>query len=84
MYVAVEPSTFNFSGLNQKITYTVTFARLANSGSAAYSRGFLTWASDKESNFGESKFHVVKVLSKLSNAGGIYTIQVKLYVVIEE
>ncbi|XP_027084373.1 subtilisin-like protease [Coffea arabica] len=47
--VTVEPSTLNFSGLNQRITYTVTFARLANSGSAGYSQGLLTWNSDKHS-----------------------------------
>ena len=81
--VTVEPSTLNFSGLNQKITYTVTFARLANSGSAGYSQGLLTWNSDKHSV--RSPISVIlnsmkKVVAKLSNLGGCWVFGLSTYV----
>ncbi|KAI3453627.1 hypothetical protein Pfo_010290 [Paulownia fortunei] len=41
----VEPSTLQFSGLNQTLTYQTTFGRLANARSNTIVQGFLTWTS---------------------------------------
>ncbi|KAL0409804.1 UNVERIFIED_CONTAM: Subtilisin-like protease SBT1.4 [Sesamum radiatum] len=45
----VEPSTLQFSGVNQRLPYQVTFSRLANVGSNAVAQGFLTWTSARHS-----------------------------------
>ncbi|KAL0395118.1 UNVERIFIED_CONTAM: Subtilisin-like protease SBT1.2 [Sesamum latifolium] len=45
----VEPSTLQFSGVNQRLTYQVTFSRLANVSSNTVAQGFLTWTSTRHS-----------------------------------
>ncbi|KAL0288746.1 UNVERIFIED_CONTAM: Subtilisin-like protease SBT1.7 [Sesamum angustifolium] len=45
----VEPSTLQFSGVNQRLTYQVTFSRLPNAPSNAVAQGFLTWTSGRHS-----------------------------------
>ncbi|KAH6832076.1 hypothetical protein C2S53_016338 [Perilla frutescens var. hirtella] len=47
--VKVEPTTLQFSGLNQKLTYQTTFSRRANATttSRVIVQGFLTWTSAK-------------------------------------
>ncbi|XP_011071267.1 subtilisin-like protease SBT1.2 [Sesamum indicum] len=45
----VEPSTLQFSGVNQRLTYQVTFNRLANASSNTVAQGFLTWTSARHS-----------------------------------
>ncbi|CAI9759422.1 unnamed protein product [Fraxinus pennsylvanica] len=47
--VRVEPTTLNFSELNQKMIYRVTFNRLASSGNNTVVQGYLVWNSDKHS-----------------------------------
>ncbi|KAL2547391.1 Subtilisin-like protease SBT1.2 [Forsythia ovata] len=47
--VRVEPTTLNFSELNQKMMYRVTFNRLASSGNNTVVQGFLKWDSDRYS-----------------------------------
>ncbi|CAI9755392.1 unnamed protein product [Fraxinus pennsylvanica] len=48
-YLSVDPSTLRFSRLNQKMTYNVTFSRLASARSRTTAQGFLTWTSSKYS-----------------------------------
>lgn len=45
--VHIEPTTLNFSELNQKMIYRVTFNRLASSGNNTVVQGYLIWNSDK-------------------------------------
>ncbi|CAA3003479.1 subtilisin-like protease [Olea europaea subsp. europaea] len=45
--VRVEPTTLNFSELNQKMVYRVTFNRLASAGNNTVVQGSLIWNSDK-------------------------------------
>ncbi|KAK4422725.1 Subtilisin-like protease SBT1.7 [Sesamum alatum] len=45
----VEPSTLQFSGANQRLTYQVTFSRSANARSDTVAQGFLTWTSGRHS-----------------------------------
>ncbi|KAG8382324.1 hypothetical protein BUALT_Bualt05G0065600 [Buddleja alternifolia] len=47
--VIVEPRTLNFSELNQKLTYEVTFSRLANAANISVSQGYIVWKSAKHS-----------------------------------
>ncbi|PHU28307.1 hypothetical protein BC332_00400 [Capsicum chinense] len=45
----VEPSELNFSQLNQKLTYQVTFSKTTNSSNPEAVEGFLKWTSNKHS-----------------------------------
>ncbi|CAA2961727.1 subtilisin-like protease [Olea europaea subsp. europaea] len=47
--VRVEPSLLNFSELNQKTTYEVTFSRLSSAPNSTVVQGFLKWTSQKHS-----------------------------------
>ncbi|GMN32442.1 hypothetical protein TIFTF001_003682 [Ficus carica] len=48
VYVSVKPSKLYFSKVNQKATYSVTFSRIASSGTTGtYGQGCLTWVSAK-------------------------------------
>ncbi|KZV54314.1 hypothetical protein F511_34688 [Dorcoceras hygrometricum] len=47
--VSVEPKVLRFSGLNEKLTYQVTFDRSAGAESNTAVQGFLTWTSAKHS-----------------------------------
>ncbi|PIN14217.1 Cucumisin [Handroanthus impetiginosus] len=47
--MSVEPTTLQFSQLNQKLTYQVTLNRFANARSRTIFQGFLTWTSAKYS-----------------------------------
>ncbi|CAA3011690.1 subtilisin-like protease [Olea europaea subsp. europaea] len=47
--VRVEPTTLNFSKLNQKLMYRVTFKPLASAGNNTVVEGFLKWNSDRHS-----------------------------------
>ncbi|KAG5588888.1 hypothetical protein H5410_039402 [Solanum commersonii] len=47
--VIVNPSTLKFSKLNQKLTYRVTFSRMANSSTSGTVKGFLKWTSNRHS-----------------------------------
>lgn len=45
--VGVKPGILDFTAQKQKLTYEVTFSRLANGVSSNFSQGFLTWSSTK-------------------------------------
>ncbi|KAG8382326.1 hypothetical protein BUALT_Bualt05G0065800 [Buddleja alternifolia] len=47
--VRVEPTSLQFSALNQTLTYQVTFGRLANTTTNAVVQGSLTWTSGRYS-----------------------------------
>ncbi|KAL3645612.1 hypothetical protein CASFOL_010792 [Castilleja foliolosa] len=47
--VRVEPTTLQFSGINQNLTYQVTFGRSVNASSNTVVQGFLTWTSARYS-----------------------------------
>ncbi|KAL2543817.1 Subtilisin-like protease SBT1.2 [Forsythia ovata] len=47
--LGVEPNTLQFSALNQKVTYNVTFSRSASARSKSIVQGFFTWTSAKYS-----------------------------------
>ncbi|KAM3321922.1 subtilisin-like protease 4 [Capsicum chacoense] len=47
--VKVKPSQLNFSMLNQKLTYQVTFSKTTNSSNAGVVEGFLKWISNRHS-----------------------------------
>ncbi|KAL3362176.1 hypothetical protein AABB24_014845 [Solanum stoloniferum] len=47
--VKVEPFTLNFSKLNQKLTYQVTFFKTTNVSTASDVEGFLKWNSNRHS-----------------------------------
>ncbi|NP_001234257.2 subtilisin-like endoprotease precursor [Solanum lycopersicum] len=47
--IEVEPSELNFSELNQKLTYQVTFSKTANSSNTEVIEGFLKWTSNRHS-----------------------------------
>ncbi|MCD7446991.1 hypothetical protein HAX54_020769 [Datura stramonium] len=47
--VKVEPPQLNFSQLNQKLTYQVTFAKTTNNSSSHVVGGFLKWTSNRHS-----------------------------------
>ncbi|KAJ8555688.1 hypothetical protein K7X08_013184 [Anisodus acutangulus] len=47
--VKVEPSQLNFSKLNQKLTYQVTFSKTTNSSDIDVVEGFLKWNSNRHS-----------------------------------
>ncbi|PHT57995.1 hypothetical protein CQW23_00358 [Capsicum baccatum] len=47
--VKVKPSQLNFSMLNQKLTYQVTFSKTTNSSNADVVEGFLKWISIRHS-----------------------------------
>ncbi|CAI9768259.1 unnamed protein product [Fraxinus pennsylvanica] len=47
--LSVEPSRLQFFGLNQKMTYNLTFSRSATARSKSIVQGFLTWISAKYS-----------------------------------
>ncbi|KAI3468829.1 hypothetical protein Pfo_025492 [Paulownia fortunei] len=47
--VRVKPTTLNFSDLNQKMQYQVTFSRLASAANNTVVQGFLKWTSPKHS-----------------------------------
>ncbi|KAL0307479.1 UNVERIFIED_CONTAM: Subtilisin-like protease SBT1.5 [Sesamum angustifolium] len=47
--VAVRPQTLNFSELNQKLTYEITFRRSENAGTNTVSHGYIVWKSAKHS-----------------------------------
>ncbi|XP_057775655.1 subtilisin-like protease [Salvia miltiorrhiza] len=47
--VKVEPTSLQFSGLNQKLSYQTTFTRLSNATSGVAFQAFLTWTSSKHS-----------------------------------
>lgn len=47
--VTVKPPTLNFSDLNQKLTYEVTFRRLDTASNTTNSHGYLLWKSSKHS-----------------------------------
>ncbi|KAJ8555687.1 hypothetical protein K7X08_013183 [Anisodus acutangulus] len=47
--VKVKPSELNFSMLNQKLTYQVTFSKTTNSSNDDVVQGFLKWTSNKHS-----------------------------------
>ncbi|KAK4365285.1 hypothetical protein RND71_016643 [Anisodus tanguticus] len=47
--VKVEPSQLNFSQLNQKLTYQVTFSKTTNSSDIDVVAGFLKWNSNRHS-----------------------------------
>lgn len=50
VYVSVNPNKLYFSKVNQKVSYSVTFSRIASSGKTPeFSQGFLTWVSVKHS-----------------------------------
>lgn len=48
-YLNVNPNILRFSRMNQKITYNVTFSRLASTRSNSIAQGFITWTSTKYS-----------------------------------
>lgn len=47
--ISVKPATLYFSGVNQKLTYSVTFSRSSyggpRNGSSPFSQGFINWVS---------------------------------------
>ncbi|KAK4435025.1 Subtilisin-like protease SBT1.2 [Sesamum alatum] len=45
--VRVEPNTLNFTRVNQKLQYRVTFTRLASAGNNTSVQGFLRWTSSR-------------------------------------
>ncbi|XP_006363699.1 subtilisin-like protease SBT1.2 [Solanum tuberosum] len=45
----VKPSKLNFSMLNQKLTYQVTFSKTTNSSNPGVIEGFLKWTSNRHS-----------------------------------
>nr|ALO19878.1 subtilisin-like serine protease [Solanum tuberosum] len=47
--VEVEPTELNFSRLNQKLTYQVTFSKTTNSSNDNVADGFLKWTSNRHS-----------------------------------
>uniref|UniRef100_M0ZX99 Serine protease n=1 Tax=Solanum tuberosum TaxID=4113 RepID=M0ZX99_SOLTU len=47
--VEVEPSELNFSELNQKLTYQVTFSKTTNSSNPEVVEGFMKWTSNRHS-----------------------------------
>ncbi|KAK6158080.1 hypothetical protein DH2020_005394 [Rehmannia glutinosa] len=47
--VLVEPNTLDFSGINQRMQYRVTFIRLTSSANNTVVQGFLNWSSNKHS-----------------------------------
>ncbi|KAK6137645.1 hypothetical protein DH2020_028571 [Rehmannia glutinosa] len=47
--VRVEPNTLDFSEINQKMQYRVTFKRLTSSANNTVVQGFLNWSSNKHS-----------------------------------
>ncbi|KAL2516961.1 Subtilisin-like protease SBT1.2 [Abeliophyllum distichum] len=47
--LSVEPNTLQFSAVNQKVTYNVTFSRSASARSKSIVQGFFTWTSAKYS-----------------------------------
>ncbi|KAL3499453.1 hypothetical protein ACH5RR_038546 [Cinchona calisaya] len=47
--VTVTPEKLNFSEVNQKLTYEVTFTKLASAANNVVSQGSLTWTSEKYS-----------------------------------
>ncbi|XP_049377988.1 subtilisin-like protease [Solanum stenotomum] len=47
--VKVKPSQLNFSMLNQKLTYQVTFSKTTNSSKPGVVEGFLKWNSNRHS-----------------------------------
>ncbi|KAK4728622.1 hypothetical protein R3W88_021610 [Solanum pinnatisectum] len=47
--VEVEPSELNFSELNQKLTYQVTFSKTTNNSNFVIVGGFLKWTSNRHS-----------------------------------
>ncbi|KAF3670352.1 putative subtilisin-like protease-like [Capsicum annuum] len=47
--VKVKPSQLNFSMLNQKLTYQVTFSKTTNSSNDGVVEGFLKWISNRHS-----------------------------------
>ncbi|WMV43755.1 hypothetical protein MTR67_037140 [Solanum verrucosum] len=47
--VEVEPTELNFSRLNQKLTYQVTFSKTTNSSNNNVVDGFLKWTSNRHS-----------------------------------
>ncbi|MCD7466888.1 Subtilisin-like protease 1 [Datura stramonium] len=47
--VIVKPSTLNFSKLNQKLEYQVTFSIRANSSNSGAVQGFLKWTNNRHS-----------------------------------
>ncbi|KAL3820940.1 hypothetical protein ACJIZ3_006845 [Penstemon smallii] len=47
--VRVEPSTLQFTEMNQNLTYQVTFSRLTSPRSGTIVEGFLTWNSTRHS-----------------------------------
>ncbi|KAL2543819.1 Subtilisin-like protease SBT1.7 [Forsythia ovata] len=47
--VIVKPRTLNFSELNQKLTYEVTFSRSNTSSNTTNAQGYLVWKSSKHS-----------------------------------
>ncbi|XP_009608768.1 subtilisin-like protease [Nicotiana tomentosiformis] len=47
--VKVKPSKLNFSILNQKLTYQVTFSKTTNNSDREVGQGFLKWNSDRHS-----------------------------------
>uniref|UniRef100_M0ZXE1 P69B protein n=1 Tax=Solanum tuberosum TaxID=4113 RepID=M0ZXE1_SOLTU len=47
--VEVEPTELNFSRLNQKLTYQVTFSKTTNSSNDNVVDGFLKWSSNRHS-----------------------------------
>ncbi|CAN4127477.1 unnamed protein product [Withania somnifera] len=49
VFVKVEPPELNFSQLNQKLTYQVTFSKTTNSSNPEIVEGFLKWTSTRHS-----------------------------------
>lgn len=46
VYVSVVPNKINFTQMNEKVTYSVTFNR-TNEEAGEYSQGYITWVSTK-------------------------------------
>ncbi|KAI3453630.1 hypothetical protein Pfo_010293 [Paulownia fortunei] len=49
MDVIVQPRTLNFSELNQKLTFEVTFSSSVIAGNTTVSQGYILWKSDEHS-----------------------------------
>ncbi|CAN6723336.1 unnamed protein product [Malus baccata var. baccata] len=48
VHVSVRPETLNFTKVNQKMSYSVTFSHIGSKGEAGeFTQGFLTWVSAK-------------------------------------
>ncbi|CAL5429794.1 unnamed protein product [Camellia sinensis] len=56
--VTLNTTRLEFSKVNQKITYQVTFSRVATNGEASFIHGFLTWKSSNNIQFVRSPISV--------------------------